>query len=261
VLRYRLLPSAGASGDGIAGVGTEYSGVGSIGSAASTLQIAPGTGAGAIQGSAVTVPAGSVLVAFVSDLSGSANTITAANSRTARASESGDRFNYAYAFGEWMGIGASVTPTFTATNDSNFIVILFLLTPSGPEPLSEWNVPNVGDSQRRVITGPITLASVLVGANQLTPATGPAGTVINICPITVGTSGSFTITDNGVVVFTIDVGDIVEGVPIPVGKSCLHDITVSSVPVGGEYGVLWEQLGAAEDTIPTSVGAPWGPPG
>jgi hypothetical protein len=49
-----------------------------------------------------------------------------------------------------------------------------------------------------------------------------------------------TITDNGVEVFTIAAADIVAGIPIPVGITCMHDITVSSMPTGGEYGVLWE---------------------
>jgi hypothetical protein len=209
----------------------------------------------------VTPSAGSVLAAYVFDLAGSANTLTAANSGTTRASESGDRFNYSYAFGDWVGTGESITPEFTATANSDFIVFQFVMAPSGAEPLSEWNVPTSGNFQRRLITEPITLASVIVGVNQLTPATGPAGKVTNIYPVTVGTSGSFTITDNGRVVFTVDVADIVQGIPIPVGITCLHDITVYSVPAGGEYGILWEQGGAAGDSIPASIGAPWGPPG
>lgn len=72
--------------------------------------------------------------------------------------------------------------------------------------LAQWNVGTAaGNAKRRIITAPTVLASVgvtTIGA----PGAEPCGTVVNIYPVAVGASGSFTITDNGVEIFTAPVG-------------------------------------------------------
>lgn len=110
----------------------EYSGVGSAGTPVYTNNAAPGTGAGAIVGAAVTVPTGSVLVAIVYDSTSvtSTTTITAV-AGTSRLSVAGDNSTQPILrVQEYAGSGASITPAFTTNvGADNFVVTQILLSP------------------------------------------------------------------------------------------------------------------------------------
>ena len=97
----------------------------------------------------------------------------------------------------------------------------------------------------RFRVGAVMTASVPLRGNAAILPHSCARQFCNIYPIAAGSSGSLTITDNGVEVFTIASADIIAEVPIAVGVTCAHDVTISSVPTGGEFGVLWEQGGGA----------------
>ena len=114
--------SSTGSGDLVVGRAVEYSGVSTV-SAAETSQSKPGTGAGAILGTSVTVPVGSVLVAIAVDLDGG-GTVTA-TSGTTRSSDS------ASCVTDYAGTGAAIQPAFTGSNGANdhYIVVQWLMTP------------------------------------------------------------------------------------------------------------------------------------
>ncbi|HEV2269001.1 MAG TPA: hypothetical protein VGR92_06050 [Steroidobacteraceae bacterium] len=263
---------SGNSGDGMYVIAPEYSGVGSITGIAPTTRSSPGTGTNAILGAAQTVPTGGVLVALCMDLANSpSGSIT--TSGTARGGNNLGGTPVCVA--EYSGSGGSITPAFTSPDGGSaaFIIVQFVLSPpataaaftsnstqkatssstattairpvssartvsaargpltSGGESLQTWNVGG-GDLRREIITGPTVLDS--------TSGPEPCGTVHDIYPVNPGTSGSLTITDNGVEVFTIAAANITPGVVIPVGETCWHDITISAVPTGGEFGVSWQ---------------------
>jgi len=113
-----------ASGGNLNGFLIEYSGAGtSLTGAQTTITSPPGTGSGAIQGSAVTVPSNQILVAFFVDTNNlSGGTITSP-SGTSRASGSWN--GYPFAVTEYAGTGASITPSATSStgNADNFVVI------------------------------------------------------------------------------------------------------------------------------------------
>jgi hypothetical protein len=118
------------AGDGIVAVGINYSGITSVGAPTVVSRSAPGTGANAITGTAVSVPSGSTLLAFCYEASTTAATIT--TSGTNRGNGTGD-FDMPYCWAEYAGSGASVTPQFTtsAAGSSSFVVIQWVLTPTG----------------------------------------------------------------------------------------------------------------------------------
>jgi hypothetical protein len=116
-----------ASGGNLNGFLLEYSGAGTSLTGAKTLTNTPGTGSGAIQGTAVTVPSNEILVAFFEDTSSlSGGTITSP-SGTSRASGSWNGF--AFAVTEYAGTGASITPSATSSTGGtdNFVVIQVLI--------------------------------------------------------------------------------------------------------------------------------------
>ena len=120
----------GASGNSMEGEALEYSGVDSVSDGAFNNRIGPGTGVGAILGSAVTVPVGSVLVAVCKDVSAiGADTIVAAGGGTLRDHNGGTNVHYAIV--EWAGAGGSITPSFTdaTSGGDNFIVHQMVLNP------------------------------------------------------------------------------------------------------------------------------------
>lgn len=106
----------------------DYSGVTAI-SSAKTLVTSPGTGTGAVAGSSVSVPTGSVLVAFCMDIDTTGTLTTTGTSRGSGTSAGGE---FSYVWGEWAGSGGNITPTFTtAAGSDDFVVIQYLLTGSG----------------------------------------------------------------------------------------------------------------------------------
>lgn len=117
--------SSSTAGNSISGIGHEYSGVGSIGSAALSTSNAPGTGAGALLGTAVTVPTGAVLLAFAFDDSGGVTTITPTVG-TQRETNTFTQGN-TYTLAEISGTGASVTPAFTVGNGTALYAVLQVL--------------------------------------------------------------------------------------------------------------------------------------
>lgn len=119
----------GGPGDYIMGLGLDYSGVTAIAGAANQ-QASPGTGVGAIVGTSVSVPSGSVLVAMLMEFNSTA-TIPTNTAGTVRSSGQVPVFNWAYSVVEYAGAGSAIQPAFTdATNGGtkNYIVTQFLLT-------------------------------------------------------------------------------------------------------------------------------------
>ena len=126
-----LTVSTSPTGDGVAGWGIEYSGVASDGSYSSAT---PGF-TSAPAGSAVTVPAGSVLYAFCVSSSGSGGTLTPSVNGGVTPSNRGSgtlSTSHVYCHGEWVGTGGSITPTFAASAGNTFTVIQVILTPAAP---------------------------------------------------------------------------------------------------------------------------------
>jgi hypothetical protein len=108
------------------GFAWEYSGVGSVSSVSGVQRNAPGTGAGAITGTSVTVPTGAVLLATCIDITGTPT--ISSPSGTNRGSGSNDGIMYCAT--EYAGAGSPITPTFTTTGGSdNYVVLQVLLSP------------------------------------------------------------------------------------------------------------------------------------
>jgi hypothetical protein len=104
----------GASGaQTMEGEGYEYSGVGNRSNGASVPRTNPGTGAGAIAGSAVTVAVGDVLVVNVKCVTAiTSNPILCVGGTIRGHSENNSPF-VTYVTAEYAGTGGSITPTFT----------------------------------------------------------------------------------------------------------------------------------------------------
>lgn len=121
----------------------EYSGVGSA-SASGVSRVAPGT---TISGTAVSVPVGSVLVAWCVNTStvGAIN-LSASPSGTNRALGTTTIFGISYCITEYAGTGASITSTFTTSiGGDTFDVIQILLTASiAAAVVSSLNIFNLG---------------------------------------------------------------------------------------------------------------------
>jgi len=120
-----------ASGDTMQGIGLDYAGVAALKNSSILVKAAPGTGAGALVGSAITVKPGDLLIVVVADISASAGTITAANgsptTRLSGTAAAGPLTNYAIF--EYAGTGAAFTPTFTVSGGStdDYVVLQFAL--------------------------------------------------------------------------------------------------------------------------------------
>jgi hypothetical protein len=154
-----------AGGDTMEGEGVEYSGVTSVSDGAANNRVAPGTGAGAIAGSAVTVASGDVLIAVckcVTALIG--DVIVPAGGGTNRDHAGGGSL-VSYCVGEWAGSGGSITPTFTdATNGgSQSYEVLQLVLNAGAASLALTDL----DTDEIVLDGQTgaTISGTLLGAS------------------------------------------------------------------------------------------------
>jgi hypothetical protein len=111
----------------------EYSGIANI-TNSSVLQVTnPGTGVGAIQGTSVTVPANSVLVAACIDPN-YIDTITSP-SGTQRAQFI---FNPSTCAVDYQGTGAAIKPTFTTSNANTinyYVIWQYILNPQTSKPI------------------------------------------------------------------------------------------------------------------------------
>lgn len=85
-------------------------------------------GTGAITGTAVTVPRGSLLVAVATNLVGSNTVSTTGTQRYQGALSSG--FGGQSCVGEWAGAGGSITPAFTCSDLNSFAITQIVLTPA-----------------------------------------------------------------------------------------------------------------------------------
>jgi hypothetical protein len=111
------------------GTGVDYSGVTSLSNSASADLPTPGAGANAILGSSISVPTGSVLVAICWNASGVSDTIT-----TTGTSRGSNASGTSYRIAEYVGAGASIQPTFTATGGAtgNYILQQIMLNGVAP---------------------------------------------------------------------------------------------------------------------------------
>lgn len=108
-----------------------YSGVGSITTVPTggNNTATPGSGLGAILGLPVTVPVGSVLVAWCS-AEDAVEVLAVAGSGTQRNSANDANSVITLCVADWAGAGASITPSFTAaTGLHNYTVLQVILTP------------------------------------------------------------------------------------------------------------------------------------
>lgn len=136
--------SSTMTGANISISGLEFSGVGSVTSSTATAaNVAAG---GTILGTAVTVPAGDVLVAICYNLTGSVEPTSSATNLH------GDTYPNSYLYISYVGSGASITPQFASgdTETQGFLVEQWLLAPpsggscthSGITPAGAIAVPN-----------------------------------------------------------------------------------------------------------------------
>jgi hypothetical protein len=113
----------------------EYRGVqhsNPISSVSNITRSAPGTGSGAITGTAVSVPTGSILLALCINRSNHTNAISSPTG-TVRASGTSTALVDAYCITEYAGAGSNITPTFTdATNGGTDLygIVQFIVAPS-----------------------------------------------------------------------------------------------------------------------------------
>lgn len=114
----------------------EYSGVASV-TASFKDTGNQATGSTTVTGNAVTVPSGSVLVAYCVDVNNGTGSATITPSAsggvtpTTRDSATSTAFTGGFCVAEYVGTGTSVTPTFTTNHAEEHIVIQLLLTPTG----------------------------------------------------------------------------------------------------------------------------------
>lgn len=90
----------------------DYSGVGAANNFNTAFTSNPGSGAGAILGTSVTVPSGSVLVAICVNNNTGTNTITATSGTTRQNGQTSDSWEFCIT--EYAGTGAAIQPAFTA---------------------------------------------------------------------------------------------------------------------------------------------------
>ena len=145
---------------------------------------------------------------------------------------------------EPAGAALAATPSDTTAASAT----LTNFEPPGWVSFAQWNVGMVGELERRV---GITAPGLLKGPG-VTNAAGVAlalGTLVEIYPVNAGSSGNLTINDcasvadasSGNQIFTVTAADIVSGVPIdfPAPRhTFMLGFVVSSVPTGGEFGML-----------------------
>lgn len=114
------------AGTSLQGWAFQYSGVASF-VGAGNVRNAPGTGVGAILGTAVVVPVGGILIALCVDVAG-AGTLSSP-SGTNRGSGTNNGVHYCVT--EYTGAGASITPSFTNSVNDDSVVTQILMNPLG----------------------------------------------------------------------------------------------------------------------------------
>lgn len=121
--------SSNTAGHIMVNFGQVYTNVANI-TTSFVVRTTPGTGSGAITGSAVTVPVGAVLIALCCDVTGGTSAISSPTGTNRAAGFNGGDVEYCWT--EYAGTGASVTPTFTCATGgtSSFPVVQFILTAS-----------------------------------------------------------------------------------------------------------------------------------
>lgn len=125
----QTLTVSGTAADAIAGFSIEYSGAAS----ASYATSGPLVGTAAPAGSAMSVPPGAILVAFLVSTNGAGGTRTSQASGGITPTSRQNGINFVdYDISEWSNSGGSavaVTPTWSATS-GNYVVLEVLLTPA-----------------------------------------------------------------------------------------------------------------------------------
>jgi hypothetical protein len=117
--------TSSTAGDLMASYAWEYSSVSSIDSGGAVSRATPGTGTGAIVGTAQTVATGDILLAYCQDVSGTGTAITSP-SGTNRGSGVNET-NFCVT--EYAGAGGSITPSFTSSSGGtdNFDVMQLVI--------------------------------------------------------------------------------------------------------------------------------------
>lgn len=140
---FTYVATDGTPGSNIPNVwAVEYSGVSRVSNYALNRTATPGTGVGAIPGTPVVVPVGSVLAGLVINVSGgTANMTSPAANINAAGVEGNSEY---YAWFDYQGAGASITPTFTSVDGATmfYVVFQFLLTPPGKPNVQMFNRSN-----------------------------------------------------------------------------------------------------------------------
>lgn len=122
------------TGSQVSGFAIEYSGVSTVSYVASH-PLSTTTPAG----SAVAVPSGAILVAWTAICSGTGTAITPSVSGTVTPSNRGSGTNTTnYCWGEWVGTGTTVTPTFAGASGDYVIFQILLSPPSANNATIAW---------------------------------------------------------------------------------------------------------------------------
>lgn len=122
--------------------GFEFSGVNSVLNASYKVNTSPGTGAGAIVGTAVTVASGDILVAEAFDTSNVFGTQPTANLAGSTTIGTYGKAIVVY----WTGTGASITPTFTvaANGTDTYTEIQYVMSASGGSSCTHSGITSAG---------------------------------------------------------------------------------------------------------------------
>jgi hypothetical protein len=113
----------------------EYRGIAASGTSqniSSVSRAGPGTGSGAILGTSVTVPAGSILLAFCTNRGNHTNAISSPSGTTRRSGTSTALLS-AYCITEYAGAGSAIQPSFTDSvngGTDTYVVVQIILNPS-----------------------------------------------------------------------------------------------------------------------------------
>jgi hypothetical protein len=247
----------GNSGNTLEGVGAEYSGVGSVGSGLANNRASPGTGAGAIQGTAATVPSGSVLIACCKCVTALGVTISVAASGTTRGSNNAGG-NPSYALGEWVGTGASVTPSFTDSGGgggNSYEVLQVILTPAASSGTVQ--PTDIADTRPRPGRGPYSLGRYFRPSNDAIRTLNLSASIdtpgqITIAGQSVTASIGVALSVNGQI--TVAGQSVTPALTIPITNGA---ITVAGQLVTASIGVALStngQITVAGQSVSTSLG-------
>jgi len=131
----QTVTNTGAAGNAMFIWAFEYSGAATVSAQTSVLRSNPGTGAGAILGTSVTVPAGAILLALCTCESTVTATITSPSGTNRGAGTVASTLPYCVT--EYAGTGAAIQPAFTCSvgGTNSFGVQQILLQPSTAAPV------------------------------------------------------------------------------------------------------------------------------